>query len=188
MRQYSIIPWPASYKALYNRTQPLAIWYSRITIHVRPQDTALLPVATGLVEAIRQIMKLEAVVETTTERPTNMHAVEFRLLDLSRSKLGPEDYRFSIDKQGVRITAASPAGAFYAVQTFIQVMTLGLSAEPSRVLPMMRIEDKPRFSWRGMHLDVSRHFFGVEHIKKYLDILKLEMQFRLYLENRQVIY
>jgi N-acetyl-beta-hexosaminidase len=124
MRRYSIIPWPRHYRALYDRTQNLGIWYGPITIHVRPQDTALLPVADYLADAVRRIMKLEASVETTTEKPTSMHAVEFRLLDIRRSKLGFEDYRFSFDSNGLRITAADPAGAFYGVQTFIQVMTL----------------------------------------------------------------
>ena len=80
--------------------------------------------------------------------------------------LGKEGYRMVI---GDKITiTAEPAGAFYAMQTLSQLLTL----EQGRFqLPRGTIVDKPRFTWRGMHLDVARHFRSVEFIKRYIDLM-----------------
>src|SRR5205823_12791436 len=92
--------------------------------------------------------------------------------------LGVEGYRLDVRPERVTITAAEPAGAFYAVQSLRQL----LPAEIFRGAPMagvrwtapaVSIEDRPRFSWRGAHLDVSRHFMPKELVKKYIDRLAL---------------
>lgn len=74
-----------------------------------------------------------------------------------------ESYRLEIGKQGVKIEAQSAAGAFYALQTLAQL------ARNEQKLPAVTIEDAPRFPYRGLHLDVSRHFFDVNHIKRQID-------------------
>ncbi len=76
----------------------------------------------------------------------------------------PEGYRLDVTPQGIQITA-SGAGLFYAEQTLKQL------GQPGGKIPCVKIIDYPRYGFRGMHLDVSRHFFGVAFIKKYLDIL-----------------
>jgi|CXWL01.1.fsa_nt_gi hexosaminidase len=87
----------------------------------------------------------------------------------SSLRLGQESYRLTIDNLQVRIDAGSPAGAFYAAQTLLQM----LPTKPVKniTLPCMTITDSPRFPWRGLHLDCSRHFFTVPEIKKYLDYM-----------------
>ena len=84
-----------------------------------------------------------------------------------------EGYYLSVDESGVRLEAAAVPGLFYAVQTLLQLIPPDKSRDESLSVPAVRIEDNPRFGWRGMHLDVSRHFFGTEYIKKYLDLLAL---------------
>jgi hexosaminidase len=83
---------------------------------------------------------------------------------------------------GVIIKSSSPEGVFYGVQSLIQLLpTPDSSGEGARVnadviqlsLPAVRIQDEPRFAWRGMHLDVARHFFPVSFIKQYIDYLTL---------------
>jgi hexosaminidase len=74
----------------------------------------------------------------------------------------PEGYHLAVQAQGIHITAASGAGVFYALQTLRQLIPR---------IPCVKIVDYPRYGFRGMHLDVSRHFFTVDFIKKYLDIL-----------------
>lgn len=94
--------------------------------------------------------------------------IDFRWKKMTNAAEGAYDLRIS--ENGVEIAAASNEGLFYGVQSLIQM--LPLEGEAVR-LPQMNIEDAPRFSYRGMHLDVCRHFFPVEFIKKYLDMMAL---------------
>ncbi len=90
----------------------------------------------------------------------------FLEMNLVKPQLGAEGYEVFINENMIRIVAFLPSGMFYGIQTLLQLIHhYGIE------LPTMDIYDKPRFKWRGMHLDVSRHFFGVEFIKKYLDML-----------------
>ena len=91
-------------------------------------------------------------------------------------ELGSEGYRLKATKKLVRIEAARPAGAFYGVQTLYQLMPTEVekSVRAENVVwsvPCARIDDKPRFSWRGMHLDVGRHFFTKDSVKRYIDLI-----------------
>ncbi len=90
----------------------------------------------------------------------------------------PEGYRLEISPKKILINARTAAGAFYAVQTLRQMLPHFIEkanppAEKSWLAPCCLVEDSPRFGWRGMHLDVGRHFFGVEFVKRYIDLLAL---------------
>ena len=94
-----------------------------------------------------------------------------------QSITAPEAYRLTITPQQVTLVAKEPAGMFRAVQTVRQLLpaaieTPGKNVAPLR-LPAVQIQDQPVYSWRGMHLDVARHFFSVEYLKKYIDYLAL---------------
>ena len=82
-----------------------------------------------------------------------------------------EAYRLEILSNQVKIEAKDASGVFRGITTFIQMYAH--SQQGNRKIPASRIHDYPKFSWRGMHLDVCRHFFGVEFIKKYIDLLAL---------------
>lgn len=77
-----------------------------------------------------------------------------------------ESYTLAVNKNGVQIEATSEAGLFYAIQTLIQ-----LTEHNPNELPFIEIEDSPRFAYRGMHLDVSRHFFSLDFLKKQIDMM-----------------
>ena len=95
-------------------------------------------------------------------------------LDPARSASGRESYSLTVTPEGVHIAAPSAAGAFYGLQTLFQLVPTPARGKTGSVaIPCLEIVDAPRFAWRGMHLDVSRHFFPKEFIKKYLDILAL---------------
>ena len=79
--------------------------------------------------------------------------------------LGNEGYELQITQEAVTLAGNTPAGVFYGQQTLRQLR----AADGS--LPCCRIWDKPRFSWRGLMLDVSRHFFTKEEIKHFLDVM-----------------
>ena len=85
--------------------------------------------------------------------------------------LKPDAYKLEIDSNGVRIEGGDGAGVFYGLQTLIQLLPAGKTNKLN--VAILSIQDEPRFSWRGMHLDVCRHFFGVDEVKKYLDYLAL---------------
>jgi hexosaminidase len=94
------------------------------------------------------------------------------------SGLGSEGYQLSVSKNGVKIEAAAPAGLFYGVQTLLQLLPAEIERAAAAQgitwsIPVVRIEDRPRFVWRGAHLDVGRHFFPKEFVKKYIDLLAM---------------
>jgi hexosaminidase len=79
------------------------------------------------------------------------------------ASLPPEGYRLEVRGDGIRIDGADDAGIFYALQTVRQLR------RTDGAVPAVRIEDAPRFPYRGLHLDVGRHFFPVDVVKRYLD-------------------
>lgn len=86
----------------------------------------------------------------------------------------PEAYKLEVTPEEVLIKSATPKGRFYALQSLKQLMSMHLDKskqDTTWYLPCTIIEDNPRFVYRGMHLDVSRHFFNVEFIKKQLDAM-----------------
>ncbi|QIP14139.1 family 20 glycosylhydrolase [Spirosoma aureum] len=80
-----------------------------------------------------------------------------------------EGYRLQIRPQGISLTGHDEAGLFYGLQSLTQLFSQSKSA----TLAACDISDYPRFSYRGMHLDVSRHLFPIAFIKKYIDLLAL---------------
>ena len=93
-------------------------------------------------------------------------------LTLSPKVAEPEGYVLTVRKNGVTIAGGSAAGVFYGIQTLRKSLFTD-SIVYSQNLPAVRISDAPRFSWRGMHLDCSRHFFPVAFVKKFIDLLAL---------------
>jgi hexosaminidase len=95
---------------------------------------------------------------------------EIRLeLNPKRADLGAEGYELEVRDSGVQLRAATRAGLFYAVQSLRQLLPL----QAPFVIPGVRVLDKPRFAWRGAHLDVSRHFMPVDFVKKFLDAMSM---------------
>lgn len=84
----------------------------------------------------------------------------------------PDRYEISSDDKQILITSSSARGIFYSIQTLIQLLPYSNKAFPVQI-PAVSIVDYPRFDYRGMHLDVSRHFFDVAFVKQYIDYLAL---------------
>ncbi len=82
----------------------------------------------------------------------------------------PEAYRLQVTADGVTITGASEAGVFYGIQTLRKALPV---TDGAALLPQVEINDWPRFGYRGAHLDVSRHFIGVDSVKRFIDMLAL---------------
>ncbi len=85
---------------------------------------------------------------------------------------GSEDYRLIVKEKNILITAkAGGAGNFYALQSLVQL--LPVLPNNALLIPVVQVKDAPRFQWRGMHLDVSRHFFPPSFVKRYIDLIAL---------------
>jgi hexosaminidase len=95
------------------------------------------------------------------------------------ASLGDEGYELSITPDSIRVSARRPAGLFYGVQTLRQL--LPFASPGSMSLPALSIHDTPRFAWRGAMLDVARHFFGVEDVKRFIDLISHYKMNRLHL-------
>jgi len=87
------------------------------------------------------------------------------VLDKAKS---PESYVLQIREHEIELMAPALAGLFYGVQTLRQLVQTGAHRKE---LPQVLIQDSPRFEWRGLLLDVSRHFFGAEEVKLFLDTM-----------------
>lgn len=88
--------------------------------------------------------------------------------------LGSEGYNLNVNANGIAINANSNAGLFYGWQTLQQILPAAIYAKSVQAniqwqLPYVAIKDKPRFVWRGLMLDVARHFFSKADVKKFID-------------------
>ena len=101
------------------------------------------------------------------------NAIQLNLNSTPNAKIGKEGYVLDVTPKGVVITANQPAGLFYGMQTLLQLLPKEIeSKSPAKAnwtVPAVKITDYPRFGWRGIMLDVSRHFFSKEDVKTYID-------------------
>ncbi len=106
-------------------------------------------------------------------------------IQLDNTITQPEGYRLTITPQQINIAAKEPAGAFRAVETIRQLLPAGIEGQHAPLttltLPAVDIKDYPAYAWRGMHLDVSRHFFSSSYLKKFIDLLALYKMNKLHL-------
>jgi len=96
----------------------------------------------------------------------------------------PEGYRLVITGQSVKLSARDAAGIFRGIQTIRQLTppsAEGGSVLSAMSLPALSVTDAPAYNWRGMHLDVSRHFFSVSYLKKFINVLALYKMNKLHL-------
>jgi len=100
---------------------------------------------------------------------------DIKLMIIDNSDLGAEGYEMIISEDQIVLKAPYPAGIFYAIQTIRQLLPAKIELSDEQTGPWEiatgTIRDYPRYSYRGSLLDVSRHFFGVEDVKRYLDFL-----------------
>lgn len=99
-------------------------------------------------------------------------------IDRRMSRQGTEAYRLEVKPDRIEIWAPKPAGVFYGLQTFRELLPAEIfRAAPVQgtdwVAPCVKIQDSPRFAWRGVHMDVSRHFESKGFVEKFLDEMAL---------------
>ncbi|MEI7423950.1 MAG: beta-N-acetylhexosaminidase [Prolixibacteraceae bacterium] len=84
-----------------------------------------------------------------------------------------ESYHLLVSPKGIILESPSPNGLFYGIQSLLQLMPPLKKKLSEVVIPSLEIKDTPRFAWRGLHLDVGRHFMPKEFVKKYLDYMAI---------------
>ncbi len=99
--------------------------------------------------------------------------IQLKINKTANEKLGNEGYTLTVSPGSILITASRPAGIFYGIQSLIQLFPKEIGStsavKSSWTIPCIKITDYPRFRWRGLLLDVSRHFFTKEEVMKYID-------------------
>ncbi len=154
------------------------------TFFLSPSTRIVVPAGERAVRKVAEFL-IDAVASSFPIRPevvygvvVDSNSVVFSLDSSAAGVTGPEGYRLDVTPASVHITGRTPAGLFYGLQSLLQLLPTGVySPYPAMhkqlPIPCVAIEDAPRFPWRGMHLDVSRHFFPKEFIKRYIDLLAM---------------
>ena len=178
-RAAAIIPAPLS--MTLPREAPFVL-DSLTVITVEPGDTAARRIGEWLADLIGSTRE-------STPRVVDEPAVAARAIALrirpDDARLGPEGYELTVAASGVSVTGGGAAGLFYGVQTLRQLMPPAVeftARRPAPIeIPAAHIVDRPRFEWRGMMLDVARHFLPPRDVKRFIDLLALYRMNRLHL-------
>jgi len=106
-------------------------------------------------------------------KPDGAGEIALKILGEKNGKIGPEGYKMEVSESSVQISANTKVGLFYGIQTLLQLFPAEIESNKTKNLiwkmPCLQIMDYPRFGWRGMMLDVSRHFFTKDEVKRYIE-------------------
>lgn len=163
----ALIPQPVSLSTqsgTFSLPQPLIIQ--------APPLAEVKPVTTYLTNRLVRATGYRVETKSSVVRP----AITLALNAKEKKELGSEGYELVVTKNGIRIDANQPAGLFYGVQTLLQLLPKAVensTAVPHQnwTVPLVTIRDYPRFGWRGIMLDVARHFFTKQEVEQYMDQL-----------------
>lgn len=148
----TVVPAPASYEAGegHFKFRSSTWWYTNL-----PEDEA---------RCVGDVLRTMPIRLERSGKPLRTR-VQFRIVTDSMRFVSPESYHLSVTPKRILVEAASGAGLYYGAQTMVQLLM------PDETLPVLEIDDTPRFAYRGIMLDVSRHFFSKEFLKKQIDAL-----------------
>lgn len=149
--------------------QPSSIKLGSSFFRFDKQTTLLLPKGDEHDELIKNFSaQLSAIVKQNIKpnaKTTGKNFIQFSLV----KNLGEEAYQLKVTKEKIEISAAKPTGWFYGWQTLMQIVRLNIQHGKGHQIPEVSITDEPKFAWRGLMIDVSRHFFDKEVLKRYID-------------------
>ncbi|RYG27480.1 MAG: beta-N-acetylhexosaminidase, partial [Chitinophagaceae bacterium] len=173
----SLIPEPVSvqqgngYFTLRGNTRLVVLNSSLDTLALQLADR--LQRATGYKIALAQTKQKALPKTITTSVSSGTAAANTIVLALSSSIKSSEGYELNVTKNNIELRAATPAGIFYGIQTLLQLFPKEIeslsTASAKWQVPVVKISDYPRFGWRGLMLDVSRHFFSKQDVKTFID-------------------
>lgn len=106
---------------------------------------------------------------TTAKQPVDKNSIVLNYTRIVHTM--PGAYKLVVNNKGVQVSGDNATGTFYGIQSLIQLLPTDQKTTVS--IPFVSIEDKPRFAYRGMHLDVGRHFFDAAYVKKFIDFIAM---------------
>lgn len=155
----SIIPQPVSLQM----EEGTFVIDGSTTIVFKKSDKNLKNAANFLSAGVQKISGLSIV-----QNKNKSKKIEFNIGSIN--EIGAEGYLLNVTPDLVQITANTHKGIIYGIQSLFQVLPQ-IRTNTLMKVPCMKVKDYPRFKWRGMHLDVSRHFFSVDMVKEYIELL-----------------
>jgi hexosaminidase len=167
LSKVSVIPKPVSITA----TGDYFTLKAKSSIFVRGEADEMIQIGQYLADRLNQVTGFTTKVKTTSAEPRSGNI--YLSLSDQDNKLGDEGYELTITKHLITLTAGKPAGIFRGIQTIRQIITGDSASGKPGVFKIAAgtITDYPDYSYRGMMLDVSRHFFGVEDVKQVIEYL-----------------
>ena len=122
---------------------------------------------------------LQSILHTVFKKSLKVNRKRVNVINLKvdsslLEELGSEGYYLEVNKKNISIKGATDTGVFYGIQTLRQLIPLNVEKGLKTLsIPMLKIKDKPRFSWRAFMLDEARYFKGTKEVKKILDQMAL---------------
>lgn len=176
-------------------TSPQKVSIYNEGVHIVPQPNSLkqnegqFQLTAKTVFVVKQA-EIESVVSFFQSKMKTATAYDLDLLKTNRAKnsitvllndkleTGEEGYVLSVTPDAVKLEGKTTKGVFYGLQTLLQLLPAEIEStqfveDIKWSIPAVEIKDEPRFKWRGMHLDVCRHFVPVEDIKKHMDMMAM---------------
>ena len=173
--RYSLIPQPNE----LNVNAGHFTFNQSTVFYVSPElDSNSLPVIDSFARNLNAISGFQTTSQPLEETETlPKKSIVFK----ANKDISPEGYELSIQPDGVIIQASDRSGIFYAIQTVKQLLPAAIYGDQAVsdiqwTLPCVSIKDAPRFGYRGLHIDIARHFFPKEEMKKILDLMALHKQ------------
>lgn len=177
--QCSLIPQPNELK-----TNTGHFTFNNSTVfYVSPElDKNSTPIIESFSENLNTVSGFQTTAQPLNEAETlSKQSIVFK----ANEKIAPEGYELRIQPDEIMIQASDRSGVFYALQTLKQLLPVAIYgnepvADIQWTLPCVEIKDAPRFGYRGLHIDIARHFFPKEEMKKILDLMALHKQNQLH--------
>ena len=161
---YHVVPLPENIKI--SGGKPFILNASSAIVYAHG-DSLLKRNAIFLAEYVKKSVGLSLVVQSHSLKSDGNI-----FLRIDKKINGDEAYKIEIDKHNIIVSGKTANGVFYGIQTLRKSLPIIQHAE-NVVMPSAMISDTPRFAYRGMMLDVARHFFSVDFVKEYIDLLAL---------------
>ncbi|WP_183574917.1 family 20 glycosylhydrolase [Mucilaginibacter sp. X5P1] len=173
----NIIPYPQSIKKAPGE---FVIKATTKIIYKQPDNKELVTAAAPLVS------KLQRAAGITLNSVVKKKRNNFIAIELTKRITGAEAYHITINPDSISIEAGTPAGVFYAVQSLLQLLPAeiensALAGNVKWAIPAMVIDDAPAFSYRGLMLDVARHYMPYDFLEKMIDLMAMQKMNTLHL-------